>query len=228
MTTATFTESVAQRAEAAPVIVRLVSYNIMTGGEGRADPIAEVVIGQRADVVGIHEADDRDVLRRLARRWGMDFVVAEADDGRTALFTRHRIVETSNVSLLHRTTMPILDATLNVAGQDGERRELTVRVARITHAGEAERIGAKLGTGQVRQPMVMLMSHDPPIGQRVVDGQVVRATEPIPNRTVAPVRQLDDVLVRPDVRIRENWIERDRLAYYASDHLPAGVEIEVD
>lgn len=229
MTSTPLSPAALMQRPAAPVTVRLVSYNIMTGGEGRADPIAEVVLGRRADIVGIHEADDRDVLRRLAWRWKMDFVLAEAADGWTALFSRFPIVDTSNRSLLLRTPMPILDATVNVAPAGASvRQELTVRVARLTQPSEADRMATRLGSGHRRQPMVMLMSYEPPLGQRVVDGELMRSMNAIPNRTRDPVRQIDDVLVRPDVRSNEQWVENDRLAYYASDHLPAGVEIEVD
>ena len=33
--------------------MRLVSYNILDGGEGRADPLAEVIEAQRPDVIGL-------------------------------------------------------------------------------------------------------------------------------------------------------------------------------
>jgi len=33
--------------------MRVVSYNILTGGEGRADPLAEVLLAQRADVIAL-------------------------------------------------------------------------------------------------------------------------------------------------------------------------------
>ena len=39
--------------------MRIVSYNILDGGVGRADPIAEVLLAQRPDVVGLVEADER-------------------------------------------------------------------------------------------------------------------------------------------------------------------------
>ena len=38
--------------------MRLVSYNILDGGEGRADPLAEVILAQRPDIVAIVEADN--------------------------------------------------------------------------------------------------------------------------------------------------------------------------
>ena len=45
--------------------MRIVSYNIL-GGEGRADPLAEVIEAQRADIVGIVEADFLPAIERMA------------------------------------------------------------------------------------------------------------------------------------------------------------------
>lgn len=199
--------------------VRLVSYNIMTGGEGRADPLAETLLGQKPDVIGLHEADDPQVLRRLSDRLEMDFVVGQSDGGAVALFSRHRIVWTCNISIFHSSTMPILDATVLTEGH-----LLSVRVAHVKHQGEAERMAGRLAS---LVPDIMLMSYEPPIGMRVVDGTITPANQPVPARTHVPVRQLDQVLVQQHLPIVESWIEQDRLAYYASDHLPGGVEIEL-
>ena len=78
-------------------LVRIVSYNILDGGIGRADPIAEVLIAQRADVIGLVEADDPAMLERIAWRMGFDCVAAEGRKGRTAaLLTRGQILESIN------------------------------------------------------------------------------------------------------------------------------------
>lgn len=202
--------------------VRLVSYNIMRGGEGRADPIAEVLLGQGADIVGIHEAENSEVLQRLAKRLRMEFIVAVTLSGRIALFSRYPIIASMNVSLLHSSSMPVLDAVVRLASDV----VLPVRVAQVTHAGEADRMAKRLSA---RVPLAMLMSHEPPLGHRTVDEIVRVSSEPVPTvtKTHLPVRQLDEVLVRHDVRVTARWIDGDRMAYYASDHLPAGAEIEL-
>ena len=56
--------------------MRIVSYNILDGGEGRADPLAEVIEAQRPDVVALVEATDLTVIERIARRLGFDYVHA--------------------------------------------------------------------------------------------------------------------------------------------------------
>lgn len=77
--------------------MRIVSYNILEGGIGRADPIAEVLLAQRADVIGLVEADDPAMLDRIAWRLGFDCIAGEGRKGRTAaILTRGRILESIN------------------------------------------------------------------------------------------------------------------------------------
>lgn len=199
--------------------IRAVSYNIMKGGEGRADPLAEALLGRRPEVVGIHEADDGVVLRRLSDRLEMDFVVGKSAGGNVAFFSKHRITSSVNISAIHHSSMPILDASILIDG-----RSLNVRVAHLKQQGEADRMAQRLATNV---PDLMLMSYEPPLGMRVIDGILTHSNQPVPARTHVPVRQLDQVLIAPHLKLIEGWIEQDRLAYYASDHLPGGAEIEL-
>jgi endonuclease/exonuclease/phosphatase family metal-dependent hydrolase len=80
--------------------MRIVSYNILDGGTGRADPIAEVLLAQRPEVVCLLEADDAAVLERVARRLAMDFIVAPGRRHACALLSRLPIRATWNHSLL--------------------------------------------------------------------------------------------------------------------------------
>src|SRR6266545_6143360 len=74
----------------------------MNGGEGRADPLAEVIEAQRADVVGLIEATDLAVIERIANRLGMDYVqaVGRAPGQALAMLSRWTIVESINHALL--------------------------------------------------------------------------------------------------------------------------------
>ena len=93
--------------------MRIVSYNILDGGIGRADPLAEVLLAQRADVIGLVEADDPAMLDRIAWRLGFDCIAAEGRKGRTAaLLTRGRIVESINHAA-RRAMPPRAAATLS-------------------------------------------------------------------------------------------------------------------
>ncbi len=57
--------------------MRLCTYNILDGGVGRADPLAEVLRLARADVVIVQEAWDAAWFHRLADALGMDRFLAE-------------------------------------------------------------------------------------------------------------------------------------------------------
>src|SRR3954464_11326427 len=76
--------------------MRIVSYNILNGGEGRADPLAEVIEAQRPDVVALVEADNLEVVERIARRLKMDYIHAPAGDHAGAILSAWPIVTTIN------------------------------------------------------------------------------------------------------------------------------------
>jgi exodeoxyribonuclease III len=93
--------------------VRLVSYNILDGGEGRADPLAEVIESQQPDIVVLVEADVPAVVERIASRLKMDFVLAEGRRHGGAILTRGRVSESINHSLLcEEFSDLVLEATL--------------------------------------------------------------------------------------------------------------------
>src|SRR5947208_12803681 len=76
--------------------MRVVSYNILDGGEGRTDPLAEVILAQRADIVALVEADNLAVLERIARRLSMDFIHAPGNKSASALLTRWTLRDSIN------------------------------------------------------------------------------------------------------------------------------------
>jgi endonuclease/exonuclease/phosphatase family metal-dependent hydrolase len=98
--------------------MRIVSYNILDGGEGRADPLAEVIEAQRPDVVALVEAGVAPVVERIAARLQMDFIIAESDGGAAALLSRYPIAESINHALLHPEviTGSFLEAVLRPPG----------------------------------------------------------------------------------------------------------------
>jgi endonuclease/exonuclease/phosphatase family metal-dependent hydrolase len=81
--------------------MRLLSYNILDGGEGRADPLAEIIEAQKADLVALIEADNQAVTERIAKRLAMDFVTGEGKGHSVALLSRFPIVQSINYSALN-------------------------------------------------------------------------------------------------------------------------------
>src|SRR5438105_2586411 len=76
--------------------MRGVSYNILDGGVGRAEPLAEVSEAERPDVVCLVEADGTDVLGVSAGRLKMDLIHAPGKAHASALLTRWTIRESIN------------------------------------------------------------------------------------------------------------------------------------
>jgi len=113
---------------------RVVSYNILDGGTGRLDAIAAVVERQRPDVVALVEAEDAGLVAELARRLGMDFVLAVGKSHASALLSPWTIRQSTNHGVLERAmTKSFLEAV--VVTPTG--RVLPVGVVHL-HAGALE------------------------------------------------------------------------------------------
>lgn len=80
--------------------MRLVAYNILDGGTGRADPLAEVLLAQRPDVVVLPEAGDEDVTRHLAKRLRMAHLTGHGHGSSVAVLSRLPIRTSVNHSAL--------------------------------------------------------------------------------------------------------------------------------
>ena len=72
--------------------LRVLTYNILLGGQGREERIAAVIERARADVVALQEAVDMGLVRRLADRLGMRMAVGKPSDaGRLNLAVLSRL-----------------------------------------------------------------------------------------------------------------------------------------
>jgi len=61
--------------------VRVLTYNILLGGAGREQRIADILRRCNADVIALQEANDRALVRRLASQLGMRVVIGRPSDG---------------------------------------------------------------------------------------------------------------------------------------------------
>lgn len=115
--------------------MRLISYNILDGGEGRADPLAEVILAQKPDIVALVEADDLSVVERIAGRTKMDFIHAPGKDHASALLSRWPIARTINhAALTKKLTNSLLQATV----REPNGQEWTVGVLHLhPHSNKA-------------------------------------------------------------------------------------------
>lgn len=183
---------------------RIVGYNILSGGEGRADPLAEVLIAQRADLIVIEQADDSDVLQRLASRLDMIAQPTEILPVKCAILSR----------------IPI-DEILSFSSQSIPN----VFVAQWIIDSRAIRIA--LGAGEPPRDVVIWFGGDSkPVGWIEPKLRIQRRADDSSSHTL-PARAVTKMFLPDNLKVIDAWIEHDRLAMYASDHLPVGVEIEL-
>ena len=81
--------------------MRLMTYNILQGGTGRIDPLAEVIRLADVDIVVLQETWDAELFHKLADRLNMDRFLAENPrnpEGATGLLTRGTIRQVVNHS----------------------------------------------------------------------------------------------------------------------------------
>ena len=87
--------------------MRVLTWNIWNGGDGRLDAIERVLRAQDADVVALQEANDRGAVEALAARLDMDLVYGEANSRfAVAWLSRLPVVRSEN----HR--LAVLEKTL--------------------------------------------------------------------------------------------------------------------
>jgi len=228
--------------------MRIVSYNILDGGEGRADPLAEVIEAQRPDVVALIEADDIAVIERIANRMKMDWIQAKGQNHACALLTRWAIVDSIN----HAALRPVIgNSLLEATVRDPEGRLWPIGVVHLTGRDTEE---SRRQREQELAAMLEIFSPhraanrahllagdfnssiDSSIHQRMLsNGYVDLLNELKPEyarntgtyTTQDPTRRFDYLFAFGMARngLKDAWIEQDRLAKFASDHFPVVVEI---
>jgi len=134
--------------------MRVTSYNILDGGIGRGDPLAEVLLASKADIFVLVEADDETVLAHLAKRLGADFIAAPGHGHTAAVLSRWSIVQTVNHALLAENGPRSLVEAV-VRRPDG--REISIfglhLSARAYEADEARRLGEIEALLKITQPL---------------------------------------------------------------------------
>jgi exodeoxyribonuclease III len=115
--------------------VRVLTWNIWNGGEGRVDAIERVLREQDADLVALQEANDRGAIETLGSRLHMEVVYGEANTAfAVAWLSRLPIARSQN----HR--LPVLEKTVLEVQAGGMRLYATHLSAGRTKAHEPHRI----------------------------------------------------------------------------------------
>jgi len=254
--------------------VRIVSYNILDGGEGRADPLGEVIQAQRPDVVALVEAEDLTVVERIARRLKMDYVHAPGRKQASALLTRFAIRDSINHALLREgLSKSFLEATII----DDKGGQWSFGVVHLHHhAKESDEKTRERELAIIldvfalhraaNRPHLLCGDFNADAPQQKIDPAKVKESTreawhenggQIPRRAIAsilaqgytdtlhairgddealsmgtfstqhPGQRVDHIFTHgvERSRLKRAWIEYDRLAKYASDHFPVGLEI---
>ncbi len=214
-------------------LMNFVVYNIHVGGEGRADPLAEVLLAQNADVIAIVEAmtsrGDDAPLRRIACRLNMEYVsAASAHDpsNAVALLSRIPIVTSIDLSVLRGRNEPVLFAHVSGGGID-------LRVI-VTHAKSAlpidlPRFDVLTGTFDAATFDVAALAMHTSNSSNGLKLSPALATFPTNRQTTGPMAGPTIAAERVYSRsknILSSRVEMDRLAQFASDHFPLVVELE--
>ncbi len=113
-------------------MTRVMSYNILSGGVDRVEPLAAIIGSKKPELVGLIEATNDGVVERLAEQLGMEYRLSgrtkakEAQQG--ALLTRLPIRSTTTHINGILTKQPLLEVCVELP--DGQ--ELTVFVTHLT------------------------------------------------------------------------------------------------
>ena len=115
--------------------MRVLTWNIWNGGEGRVDAIERVLREQDADVVALQEANDREAIETLGSRLDMEVVYGDANSAfAVAWLSRLPVTGSRN----HR--LPVLEKTLLEVHVDGMQLFATHLSAGRTKAHEPHRV----------------------------------------------------------------------------------------
>jgi endonuclease/exonuclease/phosphatase family metal-dependent hydrolase len=252
--------------------LRLFSYNILDGGEGRADPLAEVIEAQRADLVALIEADNADVLERISKRLRMDMIVGRGKRHSVALLSRLPLIHTIN----HAAHRPKPDCLLEALVRTPADEAMTVGVLHLhAHAREQDEAIREEEVDNVlqvfephrrqRKPHLLLGDFNANSPSQLIEIEKCKPSTReewrqngghIPRRAIQklltagyldscyilkpeqakmtgtfstqfPGQRIDYIFTYglPPSRLKDAWIEQDRLAKYASDHFPIGLEL---
>ena len=249
--------------------MRLISYNILNGGVGRADPIAEILQAAQPDIVTLLEADDPNVVDRIANRLQMDVAQFAGKHHQAAILSRWAIRETINHAL-RRDALGNSFAQANIIDPSG-KLWMIAAVHLHPHATLADEqlrlreIEAILRTMPQDEPHLLAgdFNANSPLQTILPENCKPRTQKEwtenggmLPREAVKklldagysdtlqaslgekaghtgsfstqfPGQRVDYIFTRniTPQRIASAWVEQDRLAKYASDHFPIGVEI---
>lgn len=208
--------------------MRLTAYNLDGGGEGRADPIAEVLLAQRCDVVVLFEASHEPTLRRLERRLNLESIHLTDREDHFAILCRDRLAyAVAHTALNEPDESVVLEAMLT----DALGKRFLILVAQTHSLSRSSRLRHLRRCGV---PHAVFCADRAPIAPQPEDSIAGY-------RTLCSVGRLEGSRLQPPVEFPAErfvpgvyeWgmapggsaaVETDRLALFASQWLPVTVD----
>jgi len=124
--------------------LRILSYNILYGGEDRLPLIASIIQAQQADVVALLEANSRDNAETLAKQLGMDLTFGESNsDFHVAWLSKLPVIRAKNYRF------PVLAKTLLEIDISWEGIPLALFATHLTAGRNEEHERYRVGEMQV-------------------------------------------------------------------------------
>lgn len=115
-------------------MTRILSYNILAGGERRIDQLMSIIKSAHPDIVGLVEANNPRIVEEIAQQLNMHFRISESYTnhciGQIALLSHLPILETQAHYLTNRYIKSLLEACI----EDEDGHKLTVFVTHLSSA----------------------------------------------------------------------------------------------
>lgn len=183
-------------------MTRILSYNILVGGTGRIDYIERMIRTAEPDVVGLVEATDREIVKELAWRLGMEYrtnaLPERPDKTSIALLSRLPIVRCEVHARPGLLARPLLEVGL----QEEHGEKLTVFATHLMAAFARGRGGDSPRRKEVREILHILRANH---GPHVLIGDF---------NALAPGDKLKaSVLLRYLTQMDQRWKENPQGSY---------------
>ena len=132
-------------------MTRLLSYNILVGGNRRVDQLTKIMSSAHPDIVGLVEATSHLTVAEMADRLGMQYRMSgsytQGEDWQTALLSRLPIVETHVYKRSDRLTHPLFETSI----EEEDGRKLTVFITHLAAAFSQGRGGDSIRRREVQE-----------------------------------------------------------------------------
>jgi endonuclease/exonuclease/phosphatase family metal-dependent hydrolase len=132
-------------------MTRILSYNILVGGQPRINQITAMIQAADPDVVGLVEATNPRVVETLAKRLGMQYRISapgqNSADWQVAVLSRRPLIHTE----VHRCPGILTKPLLEVCVEEAEGSRLTIFVTHLTASFTYGRAGESIRRDEVRE-----------------------------------------------------------------------------